>query len=101
MNVLFFALCLGAFVCIASASDLIKNRSLNGKFAILLKNGSTTQVIEVKSRKVLMELEEVGRPYAEDSKITLVVASVIAFAAAPIISSRFAHTGKGKCPVRS
>jgi hypothetical protein len=69
MKVMFFALYFGAFVCLALAGELIKSRSPNGKFAMLLKDESTTQLIEVKSRKVWMELEEVGRPWAKDSKL--------------------------------
>src|SRR5439155_24259098 len=57
------------------ADDLIKDPSPDGKFAMLLtqpeEGGVKIQLIEVSSRKVVLDLGEIGHfgPHAEDWKI--------------------------------
>jgi hypothetical protein len=51
-----------------NADDKIKSRSPDGKFAMHLAEDSS-ELIEVKSGKALMELDEVGPGWAKDSKL--------------------------------
>jgi hypothetical protein len=55
------------------ADDQIRNASPDGKFAILLtqpeEGGVKIQLIEVSSRKVVLDLAESGAPHAKDCKL--------------------------------
>ncbi|PYK48728.1 MAG: hypothetical protein DME20_08265 [Verrucomicrobia bacterium] len=57
----------GAFICVALAGDAIKYRSPDGKFAMRL--GDISEIVDVKSGKTVLELEEVSGFWAKDSKL--------------------------------
>jgi hypothetical protein len=66
-----FALWLTLFVAIsanANEGEKIKYRSPNGKFAMRLTEDGN-ELVEIKSGKTLVELEEVGPGWAKDSKL--------------------------------
>src|SRR5947208_4790590 len=65
---LFCILYFGAFICVALAGDLIKYSSPDGKFAMRLA-GDISEVVDVKSGKTVLELEEVSAFWAKDSKL--------------------------------
>ena len=65
---LFCILYFGAFVCVALAGDAIKYRSPDGKFAMRLA-GDVSEIVDVKSGKTVLELEEVSGSWAKDSKL--------------------------------
>ena len=64
---LFCILYFGAFLSVASAEDLIKYRSPDGKFAMRL--GDISGIVDIKSGKIVLELEEVSGFWAKDSKL--------------------------------
>ena len=67
---LFFATC---FCPSLRADDQIKDASPDGKFGMLLtaeeEGGVKIQLIEVSSRKVVLDLAESGAPHAKDCKL--------------------------------
>jgi len=67
---LFFATC---FCPPIRADDQIKDASPDGKFGMLLtakeEGGVKIQLIEVSSRKVVLDLAESGAPHAKDCKL--------------------------------
>src|SRR5437899_6435807 len=63
---LFCILYFGAFVCVALAGDAIKYRSPDGKFAMRLA-GDVSEIVDIKSGKTVLELEEVSGFWAKDS----------------------------------
>src|SRR5262245_2715282 len=67
------ALYFSAFACGALAGDLIKYRSPDGKFGMLLTEaddqGVSISLIELGSRKVVLDLASTGHPYSEHSKL--------------------------------
>ncbi|PYL50957.1 MAG: hypothetical protein DMF33_11620 [Verrucomicrobia bacterium] len=65
---LFCILYFGAFICVALAGDLIKYSSPDGKFAMRLA-GDVSEIVDVKSGKTVLELEEVSGSWAKDSKL--------------------------------
>jgi len=65
---LFCILYFGAFICVALAGDLIKYSSPDGKFAMRLA-GDVSEIVDVKSGKTVLELEEVSGFWAKDSKL--------------------------------
>lgn len=73
MKAIVWALYFSALACGALADDQVKYRSPDKKFAMLLTEGDdqgvTIKLIEVVSRRVLLDLAETGHPYSEDSKL--------------------------------
>jgi hypothetical protein len=73
MKAIFCAFYFGAFTCVALAGDLIKYRSPDGKFALLLvetdDEAVSIKLVEVASRKVVLDLADSGHPYSEHSKL--------------------------------
>ena len=67
---LFFATC---FCPSLRADDQIKDASPDGKFGMLLtaeeEGGVKIQLIEVSSRKTVLDLAESGAPHAKDCKL--------------------------------
>ncbi len=57
----------GAFLSVALAEDLIKYRSPDGKFGMRL--GDISGIVDIKSGKTVLELEEVSGFWAKDSKL--------------------------------
>jgi len=57
----------GAFLSVALAEDLIKYRSPDGKFGMRL--GDISEIVDIKSGKTVLELEEVSGFWAKDSKL--------------------------------
>lgn len=55
-------------MCAASAGDPIKYRSPDGKFGMRLA-GDSSEIVEVKSGKTALELQEVSGSWAKDSKL--------------------------------
>ena len=53
---------------VALAGDLIKYRSPDGKFGMRLA-GDVSEIVDVKSGKTVLELEEVSGFWAKDSKL--------------------------------
>src|SRR5262249_20914794 len=68
MEAIYCSLCFAAFICVALAGDQIKYRSPDGEFAMRL-GGDISEVIDVKSGKTVLELEEVSESWAKDSKL--------------------------------
>ena len=64
---LFCILYFGAFLSVALAEDLIKYRSPDGKFGMRL--GDISEIVDIKSGKTVLELEEVSGFWAKDSKL--------------------------------
>ncbi len=64
---LFCILYFGAFLSVALAEDLIKYRSPDGKFGMRL--GDISGIVDIKSGKTVLELEEVSGFWAKDSKL--------------------------------
>ena len=64
---LFCILYFGAFICVALAGDLVKYSSPNVKFAMRL--GDISEIVDIKSGKTVLELEEVSGLWAKDSKL--------------------------------
>jgi len=73
MKAILCALCFGTLTGGALAGELIKYRSPDGKFAMLLTEGDdqgvSINLIEVGSQKVVLKLADTGHPYSEDSKL--------------------------------
>jgi hypothetical protein len=63
------AICVG-WLCssAADADEQIKSRSPNGKFAMRLA-GDVSEIVDLKSKKTVLELEEVSGSWAKDSKL--------------------------------
>jgi len=63
------AICVG-WLCASAANgdEQIKSRSPNGKFAMRLA-GVVSEIVDLKSKKTVLELEEVGGSWAKDSKL--------------------------------
>src|SRR4030095_4624950 len=63
------AVCVG-WLCAsaADADEQIKSRSPNGKFAMRLA-GDVSEIVDLKSKKTILELEEVSGSWAKDSKL--------------------------------
>jgi hypothetical protein len=64
---LFCILYFGTFVSVALTGDLVKYRSPDGKFG--MRPGDVSEIVDVKSRKTVLELEEVSGSWAKDSKL--------------------------------
>ena len=68
---LFCILYFGAFVSVAFVAlteDLIKYRSPDGKFGMRLA-GDSSEIVDIKSGKTALELQEVSGSWAKDSKL--------------------------------
>jgi hypothetical protein len=68
MKVICCALHLIIFACTALAGDQTQYRSPDGKFAMRLA-GDISEIVDVKSGKTVLELEEVSGFWAKDSKL--------------------------------
>ena len=64
----FCILYFGAFLSVALAEDLIKYRSPDGKFGMRLA-GDSSEIVDVKSGKTVLELQEGSGSWAKDSKL--------------------------------
>jgi len=74
IKAIFCALYFGVFTCMALAGDVIKYRSPDGKFGMLLSEtegelGITIKLIEISSRKIVLDLADSGHPYSDGSKL--------------------------------
>jgi len=68
MKVALCALYFATFACVVLAADPIKYRSPDGKFAMRLA-GDVSEIVDIKSGKTVLELEEVSGSWAKDSKL--------------------------------
>ncbi len=68
MKVVLCALYFASFACVVLAADPIKYRSPDGKFGMRLA-GDVSEIVDVKSGKTVLELEEVSAFWAKDSKL--------------------------------
>jgi hypothetical protein len=74
MKALPCALCFGALISVLLANDQIKDRSPDGKCAMLVSEtgdeaGVTIKLVEVASKKIVLDLADTGHPYSEHSKL--------------------------------
>lgn len=74
MKALSCALCFGALISVSLANDQIKDRSPDGKYALLLSDtgdgaGVTIKLVEVASQKIVLDLADTGHPYSDNAKL--------------------------------